>query len=83
MDALKLFTVDDAFLGRYVRLITGTVIPYQEDILNDRIPGVEKSHAVENYRLAAEVNETGACSSEFYGMVFQDSDIAKWLEAAA
>ena len=83
MDALKLFTVDDAFLGRYERLVTGTVIPYQEDILNDRIPGVEKSHAVENYRLAAEVNETGACSSEFYGMVFQDSDVAKWLEAAA
>ena len=83
MDALKLFTVDDAFLGRYERLVTGTVIPYQEDILNDRIPGVEKSHAVENYRLAAEVNETGSCSSEFYGMVFQDSDVAKWLEAAA
>ena len=83
VDTLKLFRVDDAFLGRYQRLVTGSVIPYQEDILNDRIPGVEKSHAVENYRLAAEVNETGSCSREFYGMVFQDSDVAKWLEAAA
>lgn len=82
-DTLKLFRVDDAFLGRYQRLVTGTVIPYQEDILNDRIPGVEKSRAVENYRLAAEMNETGSCSQEFYGMVFQDSDVAKWLEAAA
>ena len=82
-DTLRLFRVDDAFLGRYQRLVTGTVIPYQEDILNDRIPGVEKSHAVENYRLAAEVNETGSCSRKFYGMVFQDSDVAKWLEAAA
>lgn len=83
VDTLRLFRVDDAFLGRYQRLVTGSVIPYQEDILNDRIPGVEKSHAVENYRLAAEVNETGSCSREFYGMVFQDSDVAKWLEAAA
>ena len=43
MDTLRLFNVDDSFLGRYSRLVTGTVIPYQEDILNDRIPGVEKS----------------------------------------
>lgn len=83
IDALRLFTVDDAFLGRYMRLVTGTVIPYQEDILNDRIPGVEKSHAVENFRLAAQVIETDSCSGEFHGMVFQDSDVAKWLEAAA
>ncbi|MBP5156613.1 MAG: glycoside hydrolase family 127 protein, partial [Treponema sp.] len=83
MDTLRLFNVDDSFLGRYSRLVTGTVIPYQEDILNDRIPGVEKSHAVENFRLAAQVIETGSCSGEFHGMVFQDSDVAKWLEAAA
>ncbi|MBQ9539224.1 MAG: glycoside hydrolase family 127 protein [Treponema sp.] len=82
-DALRLFSVDDAFIGRYVRLVTDAVIPYQEDILNDRIPGVEKSHAVENYRLAAQMNEKGFCSGEFCGMVFQDSDVAKWLEAAS
>src|SRR5476649_1805760 len=36
------------------------------------------SHAIENYRIAA-VQSGG----EFYGMVFQDSDVAKWLEAVA
>ena len=76
-DALRLFSVDDAFIGRYVRLVTDAVIPYQEDILNDRIPGVEKSHAVENYRLAAQMNEKGFCSGEFCGMVFQDSDATR------
>lgn len=30
-----------------------TVIPYQEKILNDEIPGVEKSHALVNFRIAA------------------------------
>ena len=50
-----------------------TVIPYQEKILNDEIPGVEKSHALANFRIAAGLEE-----GEFYGMVFQDSDVAKW-----
>jgi uncharacterized protein len=82
-DALKMFTVSDSFFGRYEKLVVDTVIPYQEKILNDAIPGIEKSHAVENFIQAAEMNESGKCSSEFYGMVFQDSDVAKWLEAAA
>jgi uncharacterized protein len=82
-DALKMFTVSDSFFGRYEKLVIDTVIPYQEKILNDAIPGIEKSHAVENFIQAAAMNETGKCSGEFYGMVFQDSDVAKWLEAAA
>ena len=39
-------------------------------------PGAEKSHAIENFRIAA-----GESKGEFYGTVFQDSDVAKWLEA--
>ena len=34
-----------------------TVIPYQEKILNDEIPGVEKSHALANFRIAAGLEE--------------------------
>lgn len=34
-----------------------TVIPYQKKILNDEIPGVEKSHAPANFRIAAELEE--------------------------
>ena len=51
-------------------------------MLNDQQEGVEKSHALENLRLAAK--RTGASRwRSFYGMVFQDSDVAKWLEAAS
>lgn len=70
--------VDDDFWSYFQRLVTDEVIPYQEKILNDEIPGVEKSHALENFRIAA-----GDSKGEFYGMVFQDSDVAKWLEAVA
>lgn len=66
----------DKFWHGYQELVMDTVIPYQEKILNDEIPGVEKSHALANFRIAAGLEE-----GEFYGMVFQDSDVAKWLEA--
>ncbi|WP_202639134.1 hypothetical protein [Bradyrhizobium sp. CCBAU 051011] len=53
-------------------------IPYQCDALNDRHPETTPIHAVENFRIAA-----GRAKGEFYGPVFQDSDVAKWLEAVA
>lgn len=82
-DLLKGFTMEDSFLGRYKMLVENVVIPYQEKVLKDEIPNVEKSHAIDNFRAAAKMLETGKCEEEFYGMVFQDSDVAKWLEAAA
>jgi len=80
---LKAFHVTDNFFGKYEKLVVEQVIPYQEKALRDEIPEAEKSHAVENFRQAAKVLAEGKCDGEFYGMVFQDSDVAKWLEAAA
>ena len=73
--SLKNVQVQDGFWKPMQDLIIETVIPYQEKILNDEIPGVEKSHALANFRIAA-----GMEKGKFYGMVFQDSDVAKWLE---
>lgn len=70
--------INDPFLGQYQQLVRDVVIPYQWDALNDRIPEAEPSHAITNFRIAA-----GLEQGEFYGMVFQDSDVAKWLEAVA
>ena len=80
---IKNFEVTDGFWGRYRKLVREVVLPYQEDALNDRIEDAEKSHCIENFRMAAEKLHTGKCDGEFYGMVFQDSDVAKWLEGAA
>ncbi len=76
--SLKNITIKDGFWTARQRLITDVVIPYQEKILDDQIPGVEKSHAFANFRIAAGLEE-----GEYYGMVFQDSDVAKWLEGVA
>jgi len=70
--------INDAFWSPIQDLVIDKVIPYQADIMEDKIPTAEKSHAIQNFRIAA-----GEADGEFYGMVFQDSDVAKWLEAAA
>lgn len=70
--------ISDAFWSQMQDKVIDVVIPFQEKVLNDEVPGVEKSHAIENFRIAAGLSE-----GEFYGMVFQDSDVAKWLEGVA
>lgn len=77
-ESIKNVTVEDPFWTPLQNLVMDVVIPYQKAILEDAVPGAEKSHAIENFRIAA-----GESRGEFYGMVFQDSDVAKWLEAAA
>ncbi|HZG87456.1 glycoside hydrolase family 127 protein [Paenibacillus sp.] len=72
---LKQVSIEDPFWTPRVRNVTDTVVPYQWQALNDEIPGAEPSHTVENFRIAA-----GEAEGEYYGMVFQDSDLGKWLE---
>lgn len=70
--------INDNFLNKYISLVKDVIIPYQWDILNDKAEGVETSHCIENFKIAA-----GESTGEFYGAVFQDTDVAKWLEAVA
>ncbi len=89
---MKKFKVElkDSFFAGYKELVRREMLPYQWKVLNDEaditiekerdddeIPDL-KSHALENFRIAA-----GRKRGEHYGWVFQDSDVYKWLEAAA
>ncbi len=73
----------EGFIGRYQQLIKDTVIPYQYSVLCDEAPDTEKSHVVQNFINAAKAVRGEDTGDGFYGMVFQDSDAAKWIEAAA
>jgi len=75
---LKAIKIDDAGWSRYSSLIPDKVIPYQWEILNDRIPDAPASHCLDNFRIAA-----GEKEGVHKGMIFQDSDASKWLEAVA
>ena len=81
--SLKDFTTAEGFVGRYQHLIKDVVIPYQYKVLCDEMEGVEKSHVIRNFINAGKALRGEDVGDGFYGMVFQDSDAAKWLEAVA
>ncbi len=71
-------TFDHGFLAGRARLVRETVIPGQWEALNDRIAGAERSGCVHNFEVAA-----GEKTGQFHGLFWQDSDLAKWIEAAS
>lgn len=72
------YKIQDPFWSSFVDLVRNVVVPYQWEALNDRVPGAEPSRAIRNFKIAA-----GEAQGEYYGMVFQDSDVAKWIEAVS
>lgn len=73
----------EGFIGTYQRLVRDEVIPYQYRVLSDKAPDTEKSHVIQNFINAGAALRGEDTGDGFYGMVFQDSDAAKWLEAVA
>lgn len=71
------------FTEKYQNIVHSTVIPYQYSVLWDKADGAEKSHVAANFINAAKALRGEDPGDGFYGMVFQDSDAYKWLEAAA
>ncbi|WMJ89861.1 glycoside hydrolase family 127 protein [Anaerocolumna sp. MB42-C2] len=74
--SMKEIKIKDKFFSEYMQLIRNHVIPYQWEALNDRIEGAEPSYCMQNFKVAS-----GKIPGKFMGMVFQDSDVYKWLEA--
>ena len=70
--------VEGGLFGPVLQGVREKMLPYQWRVLNDEIPGIEKSHCIENFKIAA-----GKAEGDFYGYVFQDSDLGKWLEAVS
>lgn len=77
---LKAIQVEDPFWSEEMDLVRNTMLPYQWRTLNDQVPGAAPSGCLENFRTAASPNPTDGA---FHGYVFQDSDVYKWIEAAA
>lgn len=76
--SLNQIKIEDNFWDKYTKLVTSQIIPYQWEVLNDRVEDAEPSHCIENFKIAAGLQE-----GTFHGFVFQDTDLAKWLEAVA
>ena len=70
------------FMKKYQEIVNKEMIPFQYRVLWDKEENVEKSHAILNFVNAGK-KLRGEEYKDFYGMVFQDSDVAKWIEAAS
>lgn len=70
--------ITDDFFSSYTRLVSEKITPYQWKVLNDRADGTDPTHGIENFRIAA-----GESEGEFFGAVFRDTDVYKWLETVA
>lgn len=82
--------INDEFWNRYLTLINDVVIPYQYAVMSDDIEvniekerddafiPSEKSHAINNLKIAA-----GMMEGNHYGWWFQDTDVYKWIESVA
>lgn len=79
--------IQDNFWDKKMHLIQEKVLPYQWQALNDNIKDATPSYCIKNFRLAADMTEGLDISNrehkQFKGLVFQDSDVAKWIEAVA
>jgi hypothetical protein len=75
---LKDIRIKDKFFDQYIGLIENEAIPYQWEALNDKVKDAEPSCCINNFNIAA-----GHKEGEFHGFVFQDTDLAKWLEAVS
>jgi len=75
---LKDIEITDKFWRRYTDLVPNVILPYQWEILNDRIGEAEPSYCLRNYKIAA-----GEEKGQHSGVVFIDTDVTKWLEAVA
>lgn len=75
---LKNIRITDSLFGSYVKQVSEKIIPYQWKILNDQLEGADKTYCIENFRIAA-----GELEGARKGVVFQDTDLYKWLESVA
>ena len=75
---LKRIRITDSLFGEYVNKVSEKIIPHQWKILNDQLEDAEPTYCIRNFRIAA-----GEEEGERKGVVFQDTDLYKWLESVA
>lgn len=75
---LEKINIKDVFWNKYIDLVDDVILPFQWELINDRVEGAEKSYCIHNFHVACKDIE-----GEHRGAPFQDTDVAKWLEAVA
>jgi DUF1680 family protein len=75
---LKDIKVTDTLFSSYAKKVSEKIILHQWKILNDQLEDANPTYCIRNFRIAA-----GEEVGERKGVVFQDTDLYKWLESVA
>lgn len=75
---LNQLQITDDFWKREIELVRKTVIPYQWEALNDRIPNAKPSYCMHNYKTAAKLNRERRGNSDFKMPVRQERGFCVW-----
>jgi DUF1680 family protein len=75
---LKDIKITDTLFKSYVKTVSEKIILHQWNILNDQLEDADPTYCIWNFRIAA-----GEEKGERKGVVFQDTDLYKWLESVA
>lgn len=75
---LQQITITDSLFGHYIKKVSDVMLEYQWKILNDDAADTDPTGCIQNFRIAAGLSE-----GERVGVVFQDTDLYKWIESAA
>lgn len=70
--------ITKGLLAEKRRLAASVTVPYIRKAIFDEHDDIVKSGAAENFKIAA-----GRSHAQFHGLVSQDSDMFKWMEAAS
>lgn len=80
MEKIKLrnIKITDSLFGSYTKQVADKILEYQWEVLNDRQKEALPTYCIANFKIAA-----GEMAGERRGIVFQDTDLYKWLEAVS
>lgn len=76
--SIKDVSIQPSFFRQLMDMVASRMIPFQWEALNDRVPDAAPSYCIRNLRAVI-----GEIEAPHGGCVFQDSDLAKWMEAAS
>lgn len=72
--------VTDAFWKKEIELVRDTVIPYQWEALNDRVPGADPSYCMHNYKVAGRINQRLKQEADYEQPVHTTNGFCVWPE---
>lgn len=83
IENIKDVNVDDKWLNHYLKIVDDVMIPMQLKLINGENKNNDYGDELKNLRLAADVLKGKNVDEKFEGFIFQDSDIAKWIQSAS